>query len=343
MSAAEFRPDFERVCGLAVGPIGIAVSGGSDSIAMLCMAAEWAQTANRDVIALTVDHGLRAEAADEARWVAGQAQRLGITHQTLTWDKPIGRQAAARRARHVLLAQAILAAGGECILLGHTFDDQIETVLMRQRQQSTWYGLAGMQRCATSPVWPEGQGVFVGRPLLAARREDLRTWLKARNQAWIDDPSNEKEEYERVRVRSELSKDAALFAEISAIQAKASQERVVEDRALGHFIQNHVVIENSGRITVQLDELTDERKMRVLSILLQIVSGKELPPRLNKLNSLVEALGAGPTFAGATLHGVIVKQIKGTTLLQPERHPLQYGSILGRLLMMTKQLTGSLC
>lgn len=343
MDATDFRPDFDSVCRSAVGPIGLAVSGGSDSIAMLCMAAHWAKASKRELIALTVDHRLREEAADEARWVAEQAQRLGIGHQTLNWDEPIARQSAARRARHVLLAQGIKAVGGDCILLGHTFDDQIETVLMRQRQGSTWYGLAGMQRCAISPVWPEGQGVFVGRPLFTARRSDLRAWLKARDQAWIDDPSNENPEYERVRVRRELSADPTLFSKIASVQAEASMRRVREDGLIGDFIQRSVVIESSGRITVQMNELTSEQKMRALSLLLQVMSGKELPPRMGKLMSLVENLEAGPTFAGATLHGVIVKQTKGMTLLQPERSPLQYGAILGRLLTMTKQLTGSLC
>lgn len=338
----QFFPEFEAACGSATGPIGVAVSGGSDSIALLCLAVQWAEASKRELIALTVDHGLRAEAANEAVWVAAAAAKFGIAHQTLVWTSPIARQSAARRGRHVLLAEAIKAQGGNCVLLGHTFDDQLETVLMRQRQGSTWYGLAGMQPRAVSPVWPEGQGVYVARPLLSARRGALRDWLNLREQTWIDDPSNENIEYERVRVRHELAAEPDLFSEIAELQGDALARRVAEDRAIGAFMLGSVVVESTGGISVNLNDLTRGRKSRVLSQLLQIVSGKDTPPRLGKLATLIEGLDAGPAFAGATLHGVIIKHSKGVVSLRPERDPLPFSSILERLLGLANHLTGNM-
>ena len=125
---------FDRLCGTASGPIGIAVSGGSDSLALLVLAHDWAARAGRDLMAFTVDHRLRPEAADEARHVAGICAHLGIGHQTLTWETPVSKQALARRARHGLMAAALRARGGARLLLGHTSDDQCETFLMRARQ-----------------------------------------------------------------------------------------------------------------------------------------------------------------------------------------------------------------
>ena len=89
---------FDRLCGTGPGPVGIAVSGGSDSLALLVLAKAWSDRTGRPLIALTVDHRLRPEAADEARFVAEICARIGVDHQTLVWDRPVAKQALARRA-----------------------------------------------------------------------------------------------------------------------------------------------------------------------------------------------------------------------------------------------------
>ncbi|MDP1556345.1 MAG: ATP-binding protein, partial [Hyphomonas sp.] len=115
---------------LREGPIGLAVSGGSDSITLLHLAHRWARPRGAKLLVLTVDHRLRPAAAAEAAGVARLAGDLGLPHLTLVWEAPMARQSAARRARHALLATALKSAGGQLLLTGHTASDQAETVLM---------------------------------------------------------------------------------------------------------------------------------------------------------------------------------------------------------------------
>jgi tRNA(Ile)-lysidine synthase len=149
----------------------VAVSGGPDSTALMLLAARWRKSLARGpkLIAVTVDHGLRPEARDEARAVADLARKLGVAHRSLRWmgRKPsTGLQEAARAARYRLLAEAARKAGASTILTAHTLDDQAETVLIRLTRGSGLTGLAGMRRArplptvrrAPSPQGGEGWG-----------------------------------------------------------------------------------------------------------------------------------------------------------------------------------------
>lgn len=164
--------------------IAVAVSGGSDSMALLRLAALLPD--GPEVIALTIDHGLRdgsrAEADQVARWCAG----LGIPHHILAWAgaKPAtGIQAKAREARYDLLTRWCTAHCVSVLLTAHTLDDQAETVLMRKRRTASAASLAA--------IWPERpwNGVRLLRPLLAVRREALRNFLRGLGQGWLEDPA----------------------------------------------------------------------------------------------------------------------------------------------------------
>src|SRR4051812_14856362 len=146
----------------------LAVSGGPDSTALMLLAARWAKSLARGpkLIAVTIDHGLRPEAKEEARAVAKLARKLGIAHRTVRWagKKPAtGLQQAARAARYSLLAKAARKAGASAILTAHTLDDQAETVLIRLTRGSGLTGLAGMRRMG--PV-PGSDRLTLVRPLL---------------------------------------------------------------------------------------------------------------------------------------------------------------------------------
>src|SRR6187200_2869935 len=129
----------------------LAVSGGPDSVALMWLAARWRRGLARgpQLTVVTVDHGLRPEAAREAREVKRLAAELGLAHRTLRWRgaKPnTGLPAAAREARYRLLAQAARAVGASHVLTAHTRDDQAETLLMRLLRGS---GLAGLSAMAS--------------------------------------------------------------------------------------------------------------------------------------------------------------------------------------------------
>ncbi len=212
----QIRPDeldglFARFS--ALGPCALAVSGGSDSTALMVLFADWLNLRGEDAgrcTVLTVDHGLRATSADEARAVAAAATRLGYRHATLVWDGPkprAGIQAAARSARYRLMGGYMQAHGIGLLLTAHTRDDQAETLLMRLARGSGLDGLAAM-----APLSPLGEGGpgdigagggrWIGRPLLDVPKTCLRATLEARGLRWMEDPSNIAPEFERARLRA---------------------------------------------------------------------------------------------------------------------------------------------
>jgi tRNA(Ile)-lysidine synthase len=185
-------------------PIAIALSGGGDSLALTLIADAWARDAGRELIVLTVDHGLQAESRAWTDACAATAARLGRPLRALRWEgvKPAtGLPAAARAARHRLLADAARAAGARVIVMGHTADDLREAATMRASGATT----PDPHEWAPSPAWPEGRGVFLLRPLLTASRAGIRAWLTARGAVWIDDPANTDTRYARSRARLEPS------------------------------------------------------------------------------------------------------------------------------------------
>ena len=199
-------------------PVAIAVSGGGDSVALMHLTAIWAQAQGRRLVVLSVDHGLNPEAGRWNASVRAAAENLGAEWRGLFWDaaKPTtGLQAAARTARHALLADAARAAGARVLLMGHTADDIAEGDWMRRHGVP----LGGLREWAPSPVWPEGRGLMLLRPLLKVRRAALRTWLSARGVDWIEDPANRDPRFLRSRARAALPEPGLVSSE--AIPAPA--------------------------------------------------------------------------------------------------------------------------
>lgn len=220
----------------ADGKIVIALSGGSDSTALLTLAHDVLSTREDGgrLLAVTVDHGLRPESADEARRAGALCASLGISHVTRRWEgkKPkSGLQAAAREARYWLLAEE---AEGATVLTGHTLNDQLETVAMRQAR-GPGRGLSGI---APATLY-EGRTWFV-RPLIARRRAELREYLSAAGFSWIDDPSNSDLRFERVRVRESAGTGEVDDADIRAAFATRCAEseeaaQLLRDEAAWRF------------------------------------------------------------------------------------------------------------
>jgi len=212
----------------AAPAIVLAVSGGPDSMALMWLAARWRSTLARGprLIAVTVDHGLRAEAAAEARDVKRLARTLDLTHRTLRWtgEKPkTGLPAAARTARYRLLAQAARASGATHILTAHTRDDQAETLLMRLLRGSGIAGLAAMARES------ERDGVLLARPFLHVSKSQLVATLKKAKIGFADDPTNRDTNFTRPRLREIMpvlaaeGGDARNLARLASRLARANQ------------------------------------------------------------------------------------------------------------------------
>lgn len=206
-----FAADVLRLTGARTSDrIGVAVSGGADSLALLLLAQ--AAFAGR-VFAATVDHGLRETAAAEATFVAEVCAARTIPHATLRIAKlPPGNVSdAARTARYRALGSWADANALPWILTGHHADDQLETMIMRLNRASGVAGLAGIRA---------RRGTVV-RPLLQWRRSELAAIVERAGLVPVDDPSNRDDRFDRARLRKALA-DAAWLDPVAASRSAAA-------------------------------------------------------------------------------------------------------------------------
>jgi len=284
---ARFRNDLEALFGVEPGILGIAVSGGPDSLALLLLAA--AAFPGR-VAAATVDHGLRPEAAGEAAFVAGICADLGVPHATLEagMTDQVNVQAAARGRRYALLADWAAGIGAACLLTAHHLDDQAETLVMRLLRGSGPAGLAGIRALNAAAV-------PIVRPLLGWRRAELAALVAAAGIAAVADPSNQDERFDRVRTRRRLAEadwlDPVPLARSAAALAQAEEalewavERLRRERVDGF------ALDPSG--------LPEEFRRRLVVRTLAAMGGPA--PRGEAVTRLLATLEKGGT---ATLGGV---------------------------------------
>jgi tRNA(Ile)-lysidine synthase len=275
-------------------PVAVALSGGGDSLALLLAAAAWARRVGRPVVVLTVDHRLRPESADWTTACSAVARRLGLPFRGLAWtgDKPAaGLPAAARAARHALLADAAREAGARVILMGHTADDGLEARVMRAEGSTT----PEPREWAPSPAWPQGRGIFLLRPMLAVRRADIRDWLRARGQSWVDDPANEDAAYARPRARRALTGGAQPPPARSAASATALAAACRPDPSGGFEIAR------AELRAADLDTLA-----RFVSAGCLCAAGTARPPRRDRVERLALRLRAAESFV-ATLAGARIE------------------------------------
>lgn len=290
------------------GRLAVAVSGGGDSVALLHVL----HGAGRVAAVVTVDHGLRPESAAEAAAVAETCAGLGLPHTILHWHGP--RQTGnlmdqARRARAALIADWARAQGLATVALGHTADDQAETLLMNLARHAGIDGLAGLRPC-----WP-ALGVTWCRPALAVTRADLRAWLAARGIAWAEDPSNENPRFARARTRRALATLAPLGLTPAALAASA--RHLAEARAAlvaaTAAAAARVCRETAGMLEIDAPAwaaLPAETARRLLLAALRWITGADHPPRAADTARLIAALHAG---RDATLGGARF-QCRGATI-----------------------------
>lgn len=207
-TTARFAASWQAVAPL--GKVGLAVSGGPDSLALLLLLHE---VAPRNFHVVTVDHGLRPESADEAAMVAGLCNQRGIPHATLPLSLAKGSavQERARHARYAAMAEWALESGLVALVTAHHADDQAETMLMRLNRGAGLRGLAGMRSVAPLPYSPDTSLTLL-RPLLTWRRSDLARIVEQAGICAADDPSNHDHAYERVRIRAVMTSTNSLDA-----------------------------------------------------------------------------------------------------------------------------------
>jgi tRNA(Ile)-lysidine synthase len=265
----------------SAAPLAVGFSGGGDSLFLLKTVLDWARPRGRPVLALTVDHGLQP---DSERWTAdavAKAEALSAQAHVLAWtgDKPrAGLPAAARHARHALLANAARAAGARVLLLGHTASDLAEGAAMRAEGST----VSDPREWAPSPVWPAGRDVFVLRPMLSLSRAAIRETLAAEGETWLEDPANADLRYARARARAAGMGET--FSEPTPLSPPPSFS-----------------VDPSGVIRLPRDAAAAP-----LAAALLCAAGTERPPRGERLERLVQRLRGGEAFT-ATLAGARIE------------------------------------
>jgi tRNA(Ile)-lysidine synthase len=269
---------------------------------------------------VTVDHGLRAESAGEAEWVAAKCAELGLDHKILKWTGWDGRgnlQDAARTARRRLIADWAKARGIGSVALGHTQDDQAETFLIRLARGSGVDGLSGMAGAN------HDDGIAWIRPMLGLGRQELRDWLRGRGLEWLDDPSNEDERFDRVRMRRlmpVLSEAGLTVDRLSATVTGLARAREALEHATLALANEAAAPSDLGDVVLDLallEKAPEELRLRLLAWSLQWVSGEGYRPRLASLEAIAE------TYEGS-LHGCLVRREKRG--LSIRREPARCGS-----------------
>jgi tRNA(Ile)-lysidine synthase len=304
----------------------LAVSGGPDSIALMWLAARWRRTLARGprLIAVTVDHGLRSEAAREARDVKQLARTLDLPHRTLRWTgaKPkTGLPAAAREARYRLLAQAARASGATHILTAHTRDDQAETLLMRLLRGSGIAGLAAMARET------EREGVFLARPLLDVSKSQLIATLKKAKIGFADDPTNRDTAFTRPRLRAlmpALAEEGADSRNLARLASRLARANAAVE-VLADGAERYLALRDGGASQPGFDAeafvaLPEEIRVRLLKRAIDC-AGHEGPAELGKVEALLAALdraaAKGEGKLKQTLAGALISLIGGRIRVEP--------------------------
>lgn len=309
----------------------LAVSGGPDSVALMWLAARWRKALKKGprLVAVTVDHGLRKEAAREARDVRQLAAALEIEHRTLRWrgDKPkTGLPSAARDARYRLLARAAKSCGASHILTAHTRDDQAETVVMRLSRGSGIAGLAAMARQS------DRDGVVLARPFLDVPKARLVATLEKAGIAFADDPTNHDLRFTRPRLRALMpvlaaeGADARGLVRLAARLARANEALdVMTDGAERYLASIGGDAPMTGFDLAAFAALSAEIRVRLLMRTINRV-GHEGPAELGKVEALLEAIdqavsgnrqAAGGARLKQTLAGAVISLAKGRIQFAP--------------------------
>jgi tRNA(Ile)-lysidine synthase len=299
----------------------LAISGGPDSTALLVLVARWAKGLKTrrkrapQLLAITIDHGLRPEARREAVAVKELSRRLGVPHRTLRWrgKKPkTGLQEAARLARYRLLAEEGTRSGFAHILTAHTLDDQAETVLFRLARGSGLTGLGGMTHASPLPAGEPGT-MFLIRPLLRIAKARLYATLSAAKIAYSEDPSNRDPRFTRARLRDlmpALAREGLDGRGLARLAARARRA----DQAIEFAVHAALAALAPGpwpdRGPVSFDtprfaDLPAEVGLRLLGRAIAY-TGDELPVELGKLEALYDELQKARSRLRRTLAGALI-------------------------------------
>jgi tRNA(Ile)-lysidine synthase len=295
-------------------PMLIGLSGGGDSMALCRMASHWAKVTGATLHAASIDHGLRPNSAADSAQAIAWARALGLSGEVVRLDeRPAhgGLQAWARQARYQALASVARRLGAKLILVGHTWDDQVETVCWRLARQSGLDGLAGMAEVAINPFAQLEAPNLLGRPLLGLKRADLRAWLMGEGQEWLEDESNQNLDFARIRTRKLVQDMAAQKVDLERIVRLATIAdalRSAQERATLDLLKRCRLTPVEAGWQLKATSFREAEPVlieRALGWLIYSLTQADRPPEAEKLGRLLEGMLAYPSQR-RTLGGVSI-------------------------------------
>jgi tRNA(Ile)-lysidine synthase len=296
LTVAELAAALDAIGGFEARPfIAVALSGGPDSLALTILAERWVRERGGRMAALTVDHGLRPESAEETRIVGAWLAARGIAHHVLVWSDPkpaTGIQEAARAARYRLLTAWCRAEGCLHLLAAHHREDQAETYLIRKRAGSGIDGLAGMSALREMP------GLRLVRPLLGVPKARLAALLEAEHQPFLSDPSNCNPVFERARLRLDTSAEAV--EQLTMDSRDLGRQRIARERELDRLLAAAVSLHPAGFAVIDpppIERGEAELAERLLGRVALCIGGAAYPLRRERVARLCSGLLEQPKRA----------------------------------------------
>jgi len=285
-----FETNLKALENIPVRKIAVAVSGGADSLCLTHLAQEWAKARGIQLTALTVNHGLRKNAAQEAKSVARHMRSIGIKHHILDWkgEKPTTRiEEKAREARYALLCDFCQRKKIPVLLLAHHRGDNIETFFLRLAKASGLTGLAGMH------PFKKREDILLVRPLLDVSKEQIIQFLTHNQIHWIEDPMNQNPMFERVYWRKQWPALEKMGLNPDYLQRTLTRLRradIALQQMTNSAFQHLVHLDNQGFAQIPLpafDQLPDEIQIRLLLQLIPLIGGSDKPISLEKLEFIL--------------------------------------------------------
>ncbi len=306
--------------------IALTVSGGADSLALLHLIARWKKNieasdseahqkmrhpkgrhsvADLKIHVLSVDHGLRPQAQEECAFVMDEAQKRGFLGQVLRWEgeKPrSGIQEAARKARYELFAAYCARHTIPILLTAHQLEDQAETFLMRLARGG------GVDSLSAIAAQSAQHGLKIARPLLDVPKQDLKDYLKSLDKVWVEDPSNQNTDYERVAIRKNLSALQAMNVPLICVgrsAARLGRARQALDQMAERLYVTKVAFSTlpvfffeAGLLKSEPEELI----IRLFRLIFEKMSFSQAAPELKQVETMLDGFLQGD-FNKTTLSG----------------------------------------
>lgn len=268
--------------------LAVAVSGGSDSISLLVLAKYWSDRSGVSLTCVTVDHKLRKESADEALFVKNLCEKNNIEHVTLEWVRNSEKidsgkiENLARDARYALISEFCTKRSIDIVAVGHTWNDQLETLEMRKAAKSSGFGLACM-----SKIRSIAKNVKLIRPIMNFTKKHLQDFLTNEKISWKNDPMNEDTSFKRVFYRKNIAllDQETLLRNTEKIKYLGKKRREIEKQTV-RFLRENLDLSHQkyGYAMFDTEKFLAEKsntQTEILKRMIWNIGGKKYPPKID--------------------------------------------------------------